>query len=326
MPDTTAVIFFVGLTVFTNSIPNDCGVKAILPRVVYNGLDRGVPTQHQFHTSARPQQVIAQAGPSGRFGLNLLEEVQHVEDHDPVLIFPTASYHPSSNWGTPEVIKRNGTNTLYSFVRLDGDFVRFISKSSDPQSSLVGMKLPPLKNAVCPAKMQSLRPEYLPPYTGAAAVFELPQGTLTSCRSTTSAGKTRLDTKLTLTSQGPFFVVSASTMKTRKELRLKGNSAGFVELMVTNLPKRYVAGDTSEIPSSAMNGLKHDHAYYAMGATNGSCNMSLETWYNTMQAANQLPPTCQLNGLGLKLAAGVPGPILETAAAASFECSNTQWP
>jgi hypothetical protein len=334
MPDTTAVIFFVGLTVFTNSIQNDCGVKAILPRVVYNSPFTGTPIPHRLHSSARPQQLIAQAGGRGRFGgLLVLEEVQHVEDHEAVLVFPTASYHPSSNWGAPEVVKRNGTNTTYSFVRLDGDYVRFISNSAiiptcnQPPTTLpASVKLPPLRNAVCPAKMQSLRSEYLPPYTGAAAVFDLPQGTLESCLSTPSANKRRLDTKLTLTSPGPYFVVSASTMKTRKELRLKANSAGFVELMVTNLPKRYLAGDTTELSTSAMNGLKHDNAYYAMGATaNGSCNTSLEGWFNSL-ATNQVPPNCQLNGLGLKLMAGAPGQILDKVAAASFECSNTQWP
>lgn len=323
--DTTATIFFVGLTVFSNQIPNDCGVKAILPRVVYTS-----PLHHErYKISGQPQEVIAQAGgPSRRFGTAIpvpIGDYKHVEDHSAVLVFPTTSYHPTSNWGTPEVIKnKDGTPTPYSFVRLEGDLVRFPSNSTTA-TSLAGVTLPSLGGMVCPAKMQSLKAEYLPPYTGAAAVFELPQGTITSCMSTTSHGMDRLDTKLELTSPGAIFTVSASTMKTRKELRLKATN-GQVELLVANVPLRYLNGDTSEIESTALNGMEHDHAYYAMGSSaTGSCSMNLKQWYETMKNNNQLGniQPCNLTGPYWKTTGGggLPSPM-----AASFECSNTQWP
>lgn len=329
MPDTTAVIFFVGLTVFSNEIPNDCGVKAILPRVTYTSPYHGTP-HDRYKISSLPQQVIAQSGP-GRFGgatQLAIGDYKHVEDHDAVLVFRTASYHPTSNWGTPEIIKGpNGTKTPFSFVRLDGDLVRFPSNSTT-KTSLAGAKLPSLGEEVCPAKMTALKAEYLPPYTGAAAVFELPQGTLTPCLSTTSQGKERLDTKLVLTSPGSYFTVSANTMKTRKELRLKATS-GQVELLVANVPKRYLNGDTSVIAETALNGMHHDHAYYEMGSTAaGSCNMNLEQWYQAMKNTNQLAgiQQCNMTGPSWKTAAGPSGQILDSVLAASFECSNTQWP
>ncbi|HYI12456.1 MAG TPA: hypothetical protein VEK57_25610 [Thermoanaerobaculia bacterium] len=325
--DTNVVIFFVGLTVFSNSIPNDCGVKAILPSVVYTSPFHTPNERHKI--SALPQQVIAQAG-LGRFGGATqvpLRDSRHVEDHEAVLVFSTASYHPTSSWGTPQKIKKqDGTDTPYSFVRLEGDLVRFLSNST-AATSLAGAKLPALAGMVCPAKMQSLKPDYLPPYTGAAAVFELPQGTLTTCLSTSSQGKDRLDTKLVLTSPGPYFTVSASTMRTRKELRLKAAN-GQVELLVANVPKRYLSGDTSVIAATALNGIHHDHAYFEMGSTGtGSCAMNLEQWYQVMKTQLGVVPPCSMTGPNWKTTPGEgPGKVLEAVAAASFECSNTQWP
>ncbi|HEX2062530.1 MAG TPA: hypothetical protein VHK90_17450, partial [Thermoanaerobaculia bacterium] len=48
MTDTSVVVFFVGIAVFSSSIPNDCGVKAIVPRV-----------EHQHVNKPKRPQLIA---------------------------------------------------------------------------------------------------------------------------------------------------------------------------------------------------------------------------------------------------------------------------
>jgi hypothetical protein len=103
-----------------------------------------------------------------------------------------------------------------------------------------------------------------------------------------------------------------------------------LELLVGNVPKRTLKGDYTELSSAAPNGIAHDQAYYSMGAANnGACSMTFRQWYATITA----PPQCSMSGAPLGILAPgstepvvVSPPILNNAMAASFECSNTQWP
>jgi hypothetical protein len=341
--------------VFSSQIPNDCGVKAILPRVVDPNIRTTEPNHHSF--LRREPFLIAQAEPrtlgvQRRNGVPAIRipapplqegtviggilnhDIKHVEAHDAVLVFQTASYHPSSNWGPPEVIKKpDGTVTPYSFVRLDGDRVRFqAANSTPPLTDIANLVAPRLANELCPARVQSLGHSYLPPYSGAAAVFDLPQGLLNSCRSPTPSGDFRFDTKLVVDASGSYFVVSASTMTVRKELRLRRPTSGRLELLVGNVPKRTLKGDFTQLSSNLPNGMAHDQAYYSMGAVgSGACSMTFQQWYLTI-GKNYSPLPCSMSGA--PLGKPMPGstvpvvlspPILDVVAA-SFECSNTLWP
>lgn len=329
MPDISVVIYFVGLTVFTNQIDTDLGVKAILPRVIYKS---PISTERHQHTSLRPQYQMAQIG--GRVSRDALAaplfDVKHVEDHEAVLVFPTSSYHPSSTWGTPGVIlNANQTKSQWSYVRLDSDLVRFVSNSPAMNDMTGVAKLPKLRTELCGTKMQTLRNDYQPPYTGAAGVFDITRGTLQSCKSaipnTNSAF--RLDTRLLLTApSAPFFVVSASTSKIRKELRLKPSN-GTVELLVANVPKRYLQGSMGGVDPAALNGMSHDQAIFSMGAGSGTCK-SLAEWLQDNDTSLMNVPDCAWSSLpAWKTASGsADSAAPEGIMMSSFECSNTQWP
>ncbi|HEU4888155.1 MAG TPA: hypothetical protein VFV49_09730, partial [Thermoanaerobaculia bacterium] len=239
--DTNVIIFFVGLTMFSSQIPNDSGMKAILPRVVY--VDPTQPS-HQVHVARAepirfeqaspgqtgrlapalaPSATLAQDATGSRFRagevVTPIGPQRHVEDHESVIIFPSSVYHPSSSW--PKTTLQTDPN--YSYVMLRGDFVRFLTQppAGSPPFTKAGLILPPL-TSLCPG-MNQLQSSYLPPYQGAAAVFDLAdEGELSSCSSVTKASPPafRFDSKLKLRATGPWFVVSASTMTTTKELRL----------------------------------------------------------------------------------------------------------
>jgi hypothetical protein len=375
--ETKVIIFFVGLAVFSSQIPNDLGMKAILPDVTY--VDPTTAIHHQVAQLARaePSRFEQPASPgqgarpapapapgtataAQRFGGGLLEPFgpqPHVEDHQSVLIFPTATYDPSSSW--PKAPLQTDPN--YSYVVLSRDHIRFLTQPPAVSPPLVttGLVLPSLFG-LCPG-MKPLQKNYLPPYQGAAAVFDLAdEGELTSCKSLTKANPPayRFDSKLVLKTTAQRFVVSASTMTSTKELRLNlSNVNGAVNVYVGNIPKRFLTGDFSEVPSTAINGVSHVRAYYDMGAAASKCAKPLKDWFDNDPAA-QTVPDCgfTFTGAGIPPAPGggnpnvtlalrmarqaqaipmrvaIPGEIPPAkmgalqSMAMTFECSNSQWP
>lgn len=299
------VVFFVGLTTFTAGIPNDCGVKAILPRVEQQKNQRA-------HVHAR------------------------VEDHQAALIFETASYVGSTNWKKYDLKVKKG-ETPFSYVLLDRDRVRFLTSGATNEVANLGdIQLPRLPE-ICSATSK-LRRDFLPPYSGAAAVFDIPEGTLKACLSTArdSPAAKRLDTKVRLKTEGQF-VISASTMKQTKELRLKSKT-GKLNVAVANVPTRYLKGDYSERPETAADGMPHVHAYYGMGDGNTSdCTRTLKDWWETEQP--EVEPCdipADFRGIGatpsgrpqqnpVTMADGLPSAVMK-GVIYNFECSNTQWP
>lgn len=305
MADTSVIVFFVGLTVFSSSIPNDCGVKAIVPRV-----DQHVTQQ------ARPKLIASQTFPE-TYSL----ATEDVESHQAVIVFKYASLQRrASSWGPIDFMPRKNKDApLYGYVTLDGDRVRFITNASNVKAEIPpDLALPRLRDYVCPANMQKLRAEFLPPYNGAAAVFDLPEGTLQPCLSSMGANQ-RIDVKLPLNVDGNF-VISASTMKEKKELVLAPDpDTGKLEVMIANVPTHYLRPKLTS--SLAVDGLPHVHAYYAMaGEQNGQCEKTLLDWFNDKKPAI---PRCTLSVLGFNAGRSV---IDDNTVMSSFECSNTQWP
>jgi len=355
MPATDVVIFFVGLTVWSSQVPNDCGVKGILPRVHYtwqNNQNLQVARLGAASSAAKRDVAATTAlsvssshehrQPSPAVIAAPLHDTAHVENHAAVLIFPTTSV--VSNVGFPaaqglpkttttSLTRTTYTNTtpLFSYIPLDGDRVRFVTSPQNPPIDMSQAVLPQLRDQICPAKMQTLSPDFRPPYRGAAAVFDLPEGTLRSCFSTTKAQKQRLDTRLALTTTGDL-IVSASTMKTTKELRLKASPSGRIELLIANVPERFLTGDYAEQSSNALENVSHVNAYYAMGnASGGNCNMTLTDWYN-QYSGNTNILQCDMSpfeGAGKTQGSTTTAAnkqIDGTVQGANFECSNTQWP
>ena len=305
------IIHFVGLCMFSNQVPNDDGLKVILPQVVYHdprivteGMPAAAATAHHIGEPV----VSIPIGPQ-----------RHVEDHIAILAFKTSSYIMNTNWAAPTPLPGDPT---YGYVKLDGDRIRIETGLPDPKTGIAGnLKLPPLQT-LCPT-MATLAPGFQPPYAGAAAVVDLPQGTVNSC----TAGM-RVDTEVTL-DVGGTFVISASTMRSRKEIRLRGNGA--VQLIVANIPASCLsaAGCTPVDPTSIA-GVSHAHAYYAMGTQSASCNASVQAWY--LSAPDGAKPTgaCVMT---IPAAAGGSGmseigrlAVPARTQATNFECSNTKWP
>jgi hypothetical protein len=299
------VVFFVGLTTFSDGIPNDCGVKAILPRIQQQ-------QTKQAHVHAR------------------------VEDHQAALIFETASYVGSTNWKKYDLKVKKGEKA-FSYVLLDRDRVRFITNGATNETANLGdIQLPRLPQ-ICDATSK-LRRDFMPPYTGAAAVFDIPEGSLKACLSTArdKPAAKRLDTKIRLKTEDSF-VISASTMKQTKELRLKSKT-GALNVAVANVPTRYLRGDYSVRPETAADGMPHVHAYYGMGDGNiSSCTRTLQDWWDTEQPDVEpcdIPvdfrgiggtPSSRSQEAPFDVAGALPPKMLK-GTIYNFECSNTKWP
>jgi hypothetical protein len=303
------IMQFVGLCMFSNQVPNDDGLKVILPQVVYH--DPRIVTERMSMATAHHIGEPVVSVPNG--------PQRHVEDHIAIMAFKMSSYMTHVNWAAPTPLPGDPT---YGYVKLDGDRLRIETGLPDPKVGILGdLKLPPLKT-LCPL-MATLAPGFQPPYAGAAAVFDLPQGTVNSC----SAGL-RVDTEVKL-DVGGTFVISASTMRSRKEIRFRGN--GVVELIVANIPTSCLsaAGCTPVDPSSIA-GVSHAHAYYAMGTQSASCNASVQAWFNSATAAEKPAAPCVMTipaaagGSGMAEVGKLAAP--SSTQATNFECSNTKWP
>lgn len=385
MPSTEVIILFIGLTTFSAQIPNECGLKAILPRIHYVPIDVDATRYHEPQmlrvtpaepTEQKPPQKPAPATappataakPSSSRAATTVREafadrplptapvtqanapnlrsaafsldfgnVQRVEDHAAALIFELESYVVSPGWtktNLPVAAGSANPTPKYGYVLLDGDRVRFVTAgvTTNAQPTLANVVLPPLPQ-LCSAA-QNLRQDYLPPYRGAAAVFDITEGTLESCLSegTTPPFGERVDSKVTLGTNGTF-VVSASTMKVTKELRLKPAADGSIRLAVANVPSGFLQGKFVPKGEHEIDGLPHVRAYYAMGAGNGaSCNQTIEEWFkgrkpakcsqsSQLGAFRENQPGVPRNSSPIEQLIGSIGPTVY-----NFECSNTQWP
>lgn len=292
------IVHFVGLALFSSQVPNDCGLKVILPKVVYTAPKTAA-------AATKGKSAAASSSP-------------HVEDHQAVLIFRTGSYVSSSTWGKPTLLpKNNAAAGSYEYVKLDGDRVRFDSGVDNQGLDFNRPQLPPL-GALCPS-MTTLDRRFLPPYDGAAAVFDLSQGIVKGCNATT-----RIDTEVRFNGDGDL-IISASTMKLKKELRLKPVD-GKVELIVANIPVNCLRNGVCSTPSAtAINGISHVHAYYGMAGQSASCNKTISEWLTAATDNDAPTERCMIV---LPPAAGGPRPGHATAAVemSDFECSNSQWP
>jgi hypothetical protein len=317
MPSPISVfIHTVGIVLFSSQVPNDCGLKALVPLVAYTN-------PYTDPRIARAASSSFQAGSSAKMATtparwdHPIGPAPHVEDHVALLVFPATEYITNTNWSTPITLPGDPT---YKYVKLDGERIRFETGLPNQASSLANLKLPSL-HALCPS-MHSLNANFQPPYFGAAAVFDLPQGNVNACL----IPNKRIDTEIGLQSSG-ILTISASTMRVRKEIQLKPDSSGTIKLIVANVPVSCLTNGYCSAPNpSAINGVSHVHAYYAMG-DGQMAGMNITDW---VSSANQMPTNqCVVSipnaaggfGMAGKTKNGNPDPM-----GADFECSNSAWP
>ena len=304
------IIFFVGLTLWSEQLPNDCGVKAILPRVVQT-----------ISTGTMPSE-------------------SHLEDHKAALIFRRESLVSQTGWEEVKTLpKRNPDSTtepVYQYVSLDGDSVRFLTNgaANDPPS-MTGMRLPKLRQ-FCPAMLNLGANFRGPSYPGAAAVVSLPAGAIRACLSVPGESQGRLDTRLDLKTNGNLVVASIMAGKVR-ELRLKPREDGRpIELIVANVPESYYERLTTDGERAEHHRLSHLHGYYNMGEPRGGdlCTAELQTWWEHLDpegiplCTDTFPETGRNASMPpdvtLSLAQSNADSIVTSGA--NYECSNTQWP
>jgi hypothetical protein len=304
------IIFFVGLTLWSEQVPYDCGVKAILPRVGHS-----VP-----------------AVPTGT-----VPEPEHaIENHKAALIFRAESLVSQTGWDEVRTLplREPGSTTepVYKYVVLEGDSVRFLTNgAANEHPSLTGMKLPKLGN-LCPAMLNLRSAFQAPAYPGAAAVITLPEGAVRACLSVPAESQGRLDARLDLKTTGNLVIAAIAANKIR-ELRLEQQADRPIELIVANVPESYYKAAGPDRERDAMERASHVHAYYDMGEPATGCAASLQPWWDHLDpegidlcaatfpaaSAASMPPDVTLSMARNDI-------DLVSPSGANYECSNTQWP
>jgi hypothetical protein len=303
---TDVVIFFVGLALWSSQVPNNQSVHVILPKVHYS---KNATQRMPAHTMNSDSQRRIRS----------VDDSPHVEDHVAAIITYADSFGAVSGWQAPVPI---GNQTTFSYVPLDvplnGDHVKFVTVDSNPSTH---DNPPLLLNAVLP-KLQGVTA--LNP--AGATIFDLPEGTMKSCLSLTRTQNPRLDTKLTLTTDGNL-TVSAGT----NQIEIKPYE-GMIVLVVADIPTRFLEGDYT--PPPELEQVPHVNAFYAMtNASCGNCAQTLKDWLLqhmeevepcnsdiTLVGGRQKPPDCPL-------AVSTPENTLAGVMQGSnFMCSNEGWP
>jgi hypothetical protein len=310
MPTVTAgqaLLHFVGLCVFTTqpistyqtanlplarmAVPatSRSEVVVLLPKVGSGTMPHmpDMPATARTSASTRVRYVVPTPVP----------QTPVVEPHTALIAFRTRDLHVRASTGFAiEDLGRSG----FSYVKLNGEHITFQANGSNQAISL-GKALPHIKD-VWNANSDFI-PGYKPPlYSAAAAVLEIPAGTLNVCTGNTDS-HSRIDTEVTLNNDGVLVIYAGPT----KKITLDGNAL----VIIANVPLLYATGQ------EAANNGPHYWAYCAMeaGTVNG-CVAPRSTATDpihrcqdpTMRTADdqqELPPQVML---------------------VSFECSNTQFP
>ena len=212
MEPTSAVIQFIGIILFSASIPNDPGVHAILPRIGH---------VHQIQAPGSPPSSEQESFVDG------------VEDHVAVIMYRREDRLSLVGGWRADGMLQNG----WEYVRLDGEHVQFLSngKNGTPQipASLPRAGGAPSCNNVRPP---ALRPEFQAPYRGAIGVFDLRAGRMDACETDTVRVDQRVDTRFIVDTEG-VLVIAATKPGTRAKFIALDEDA---VVYVANVPPDFV--------------------------------------------------------------------------------------
>jgi hypothetical protein len=275
--DSTVIIHFVGLVLFTTQTAlhnpgktvnsersaDDSPVVAIMPSVP--GPD---PLTFRLKNM---ESGGAETSSSG-----------HIEDHVALIAFKACDLMAFSGWE----VKQLDSDFLY--IQLKHDIISFAGDSASDTLQ------PPTLGHLG----GHLREPYgSPPYSGASAVFVIPNGKLTACKSDKAQG--RIDTNLTLANHGTITINADG-----KSITFAGNA----EIVAMNVPWLWATLQTGQP------GVKHYMVYCAM-APDSACH------FETMKP-NPLPSD-QCDNPNFKTTS----PSLPKALHAIDQyCSTTGWP
>lgn len=189
--DTTAIIQFIGIVLFTGSIQTDPGVHAILPRI------GSTQTSISFVTG--------------------------IENHKAVILYRKEDLlERSSTWKSSPA-----ENKDWESITLDGEQVQFFT-DADNGYPAVPTDLPRIGRGACTqfAVAPTLTANFLPStsYRGAVAVFDIRGGRLDSCE---SKGP-RADTRLFLRTENVLIISAKRPGELAKTITLDQDAVVFV--------------------------------------------------------------------------------------------------
>lgn len=309
------IIQFVGLCLFSEAVPNDPGVHAILPRIVAD--------HHQHANAPQITQAVLDSVP-----VPPAEEM--IEEHVAMLVFPADIIADDSKWKARLIPHAHASLKDYRQITLNGEHVTFLADGPNAVPAVP----PNMPRFTCPlpagVAAPSLTPGYQWPYAQAAAVIDIPKGTLSACN---PGGRSRVDTKLKLKTTGRLTVVGMKQGVARS-LVLKTN--GSPRIFVLNVPNQWAAPRLT-----ATGGTSHYLAYYSMigkGANNACSGEPRPV------AGQNIDDDCGDDaGPVLAVVSGMPyvsddgrptltgqggpkGGSVLTMPIANAECSNSAWP
>jgi hypothetical protein len=308
----TATVHFVGITLFIVPPPSVIsGVRlgqespssefvAIMPNIPSHILLAENPTTTAALAAPGHKVTTSRSAVTGEpvraNGMPLNGDVEH---HEAFLIFQEQDLLDVNGWE----VKR--LESHYLAIPLHGEHLTFVSDAPNPP---VNATLP-LRHLTDPMNPTPLRPEYMPPaYSDAAAVFEMPNGTLKVCSKDPKAGA-RIDVEATLKNNGTFTIRAGN-----KSLTVAGSAI----VVAAHAPFEYV--NNHEVHAT---GMPHNIVYCRM-LVSGNCSTAIRSL--TIDSAGPGPckdPSIFITGTERRIVPPVPPDINQLA---DFACSTTQWP
>ena len=328
MDATQVFIHFIGIVLFSTQVSNDPGLHAILPAIPPPALAPPI-LQHGHH----PAVAMAALEPSPVAAVPAAPLT--VERHVAWLIFHKDVVANDSQWKTTKVVKTYPQATklaAYRYVELTGEHIEFMGDTSNNPPALIPRNMPQFS---CPT-IFGLERGYQWPYSSAAAVVDIPEGTLSTCRT----GLGRIDSRLRLNTTGTLTIVAAKSGVVKKLILWTTHNP---TIYLTNIPPSQLKGVAAAGTSAA-----HFQAYFEMidriGFSSCSGAPLVPQGAPPVPACHPLlippispaPPVADVRFarmLGRVRALFRPAPVAPNDIdvnvvfhAVNAECSNTQWP
>ena len=289
--DTTAIIQFIGIVLFSSAIPNDPGVHAILPRI-----DAGTHATHNVNAGDTHQP--AEEPPAG------------VEDHVAVILYRDEDViERGKNWKRTGVLRNN-----WNFVELDGEQVQFLTNGRNEEPKIprdIPRAVAPSSRCLLAARAPvGFKDEFQgPTYKGAEAVVDIPAGILSACAADTRTEANRIDTTLLMKTEGVLVITGKKATEARaKTITLAGDAVVYV----ANVPPHFLFTGVAEPPA----GEPHWEAYTAM----------LDTPCKDAPEGGNVTSVCDLSAISTAWKIAQAKPPSTGLKILDSSCSNTQWP
>ena len=320
-------IHFVGLIVFTTQLESTVipaqGLHpaldipllvAIVPNVtIPHGMARERKAKRVAFSKTRPSRQSHSSDP--------------VQSHTALIAFRTADRRAVNGW-LPIPIGRtdsSGAGPEWQYIVLSGERIRFQANGTNPRIQSLGDQVPHLIDQLqlSANSNYNLKPEYMSPYTGAAAVIDLPVGTLTTCASQVIGVQNRIDTQILVNHTGDLVITGETAAGPVKSLTL-GEGA---QIVFANVPLEYV---------ETASGMDAGHYVVYCQMVNGNATLTRcmepklrgSATAGTTSCIDDVLRKINLGNRGRRAhhATAVARGPLPTAMLMNIECSNTQWP